>query len=211
VLWVIDGSWPSQAATWTLKGIQDKQAAFLKSGALKAVQYQQAAFLKSGALKAVQYQQAAFLKSGALKGIQDQQKVILTSAALKSAVARHERFVKTGGLKPITHPLIGKVDLQRWLGADRGLMAGLRRGFVRGYEDALELIDRHWATKVGNPDYPHPVLFVVASFPMAVGLPLYEAAKAGEDDTVLLATLEPVITDSDFLSDVRAAVQAAPM
>lgn len=79
------------------------------------------------------------------------------------------------------------------------------------YERSIGWLDHHWAdVETENADHPHPVLFLIASFSMAVGLPIYESAKMRDDDTALLATLEPVLTDAEFVDSAKAAIRSAP-
>jgi hypothetical protein len=92
------------------------------------------------------------------------------------------------------------------------VQSSARRGFLRTYESAASWIDRHWADlETEHPNHPQPILFVVATFSMAVGAPLYEAAKLRDDDSMFLSTLEEVVTDADYVRQVEAAVQQAPL
>ena len=55
-------------------------------------------------------------------------------------------------------------------------------GAVEAYAAWLE---RNWAEVYADPDHPPPAMFLIASLPMAVGLPLLRAVKT--DDEPLLA------------------------
>lgn len=71
--------------------------------------------------------------------------------------------------------------------------------------------EHSWAeARTENPEHPQPVLFVVSSFTRAVGLPLYDAAKAREDDAVLLEALENVYCEADLVAELKPAVETAP-
>jgi hypothetical protein len=84
------------------------------------------------------------------------------------------------------------------------------RGFVRGVEGAARFFDENWAQFQGNPRYPKPVLFVIASLPGALGLPLYHSIKERHDEQ-LIGLLEPVLTNPDLVDETKSAVAAAPL
>jgi hypothetical protein len=219
-----------------IKAIQDHQrhiASIVDSPAMKAIQEQQrrtASIVDSPAIKALQEQQrrmASLVDSPAIKAIQDQRRHIASlvdSPAIK-AIQDHQRrmasLVDSPAMKAIQDqrrhiaslvdsPAMKAIqDHQRHIASIVG--SPFRGGLVRVYERSIGWLDHHWADlETENADHPHPVLFLVASFSMAVGLPIYESAKMRDDDTALLATLEPVLTDAEFVDSAKAAIRSAP-
>jgi hypothetical protein len=73
-------------------------------------------------------------------------------------------------------------------------------------------IDERWADfETEHPQHPHPVLYLVAALPRALGMPIYEAVKFEDDHALLLEALEPVFTDVEFVAEIKAAIAAAPL
>ncbi|HEX4838675.1 MAG TPA: hypothetical protein VFV03_09160 [Solirubrobacteraceae bacterium] len=128
-----------------------------------------------------------------LKAIQDQQRWVAGIMELPAVKAMQDHQRRMASIMDSSQ-----------LGAFRG-------GLVHVYERAIGWLDRHWADlETESLNHPHPVLFLIASFSMAVGLPIYESAKMHDDDTALLATLEPVLIDAEFVDSVKAAIRSAP-
>jgi hypothetical protein len=205
----------------TMKAMQDQQrriTSIMDSPAVKAMQEQQrrmAGIMGSPAIRAMQDQQrqiAGIMDSPAMKAIQDQQRHIagiVDSPAVKAMMDQQRRMV--GWLD--SPAMKAMQDQQRRITSimDSSVLGAFRGGLVHVYERAMGWLDRHWADlETENADHPHPVLFLVASFSMAVGLPIYESAKIRDDDTALLATLEPVLTDAEFVNSVKTAIRSAP-
>ena len=143
-----------------------------------------------------------------MQAIADLQKQLDTAPAIKKLLEQQRVFGQSSTMQAIA-------DLQKRLAvaAEPSVTKALDllgQRYVQTYEAARRHLDRHWADRhTENPDHPHPVLFVVASLPMALGYPIYEAAKHRRDDTALLALVEPVLTDAEFVSSVKAAVADA--
>jgi hypothetical protein len=76
------------------------------------------------------------------------------------------------------------------------------REFLERYGAWLE---RNWAQVYANPDHPPPAMFVLASLPMAIGLPLLRALS--DDDEPLIAILEAAIHGTPMIDAVQATVQ----
>ena len=204
-----------------IKALQDQQrriASLVDSPAIKALQDQQrrmASIVDSPAIKAIQEQQrhiASIVDSPAIKAIQEQQRhiaSIVDSPAIK-AIQEQQRHIAS----IVDSPAIKAIhDQQRRMASIVGspVLDAFRGGLVRVYERSIGWLDHHWAdVETENADHPHPVLFLIASFSMAVGLPIYESAKMRDDDTALLATLEPVLTDAEFVDSAKAAIRSAP-
>ena len=201
-----------------IKALQDQQrriASLVDSPAIKALQDQQRRTVDSPALKALQDQQrriASLVDSPAIKALQDQQRhiaSIVDSPAIK-AIQEQQRHIAS----IVDSPAIKAIhDQQRRMASIVGspVLDAFRGGLVRVYERSIGWLDHHWAdVETENADHPHPVLFLIASFSMAVGLPIYESAKMRDDDTALLATLEPVLTDAEFVDSAKAAIRSAP-
>jgi hypothetical protein len=66
-------------------------------------------------------------------------------------------------------------------------------------------LERNWPQVYANPDHPPPVMFVLASLPMAIGLPLLRALEM--DDEPLIALLEAAIDGTPLIDAVQIAVQ----
>jgi len=204
-----------------VKAMQDQQrhiASIVDSPAVKALQDHQrhiASIVDSPAMQVIQEQQrwmASLVDSPAMKALQDQQRRIASiadSAALK-ALQDHQRHIAS----IVDSPAMKAIQQQQQRMASivgSPVLDAFRGGLVRVYERSIGWLDHHWADlETENADHPHPVLFLVASFSMAVGLPIYESAKMRDDDTALLATLEPVLTDAEFVDSAKAAIRSAP-
>ena len=76
------------------------------------------------------------------------------------------------------------------------------REFLERYAAWLE---RNWAQIYANPDHPPPVMFVLASLPMAIGLPLLRALET--EDEPLIELLEEAIDGTPLIDAVQTAVQ----
>ena len=204
-----------------VKAMQDQQrhiASIVDSPAVKALQDHQrhiASIVDSPAMQVIQEQQrrmASLVDSPAMKALQDQQRRIASiadSPALK-ALQDHQRHIAS----IVDSPAMKAIQQQQQRMASivgSPVLDAFRGGLVRVYERSIGWLDHHWADlETENADHPHPVLFLVASFSMAVGLPIYESAKMRDDDTALLATLEPVLTDAEFVDSAKAAIRSAP-
>jgi hypothetical protein len=67
-------------------------------------------------------------------------------------------------------------------------------------------LERNWAQVYANPDHPPPVIFVLASLPMAIGLRLLRVVE--KDDEPLLELLEAAMDGTTPVIDgVQTAVQ----
>jgi hypothetical protein len=66
-------------------------------------------------------------------------------------------------------------------------------------------LERNWAQVYANPDHPPPVMFVLASLPMAIGLPLLRALETEEEP--LIELLEAAIDETPLIDVVQAATQ----
>lgn len=78
-------------------------------------------------------------------------------------------------------------------------------GAVEAYGAWLE---RHWPEVYANPDHPAPVLFLIASLPMSIGLPIYQAVEEAKRDDELLDGLERSLQGS-LLAQIEVAVQTS--
>jgi hypothetical protein len=76
------------------------------------------------------------------------------------------------------------------------------REFLERYGAWLE---RNWAQVYADPDHPPPVMFVLASLPMAIGLPLLRALETEEEP--LIELLEAAIDGTPLIGAVQTAVQ----
>jgi len=88
------------------------------------------------------------------------------------------------------------------------LAASLRQRLAGARDSYAAWLERNWAQIYADPDRPPPVMFLLASLPMAVGLPLLRAVKI--DDEPLLVRLEAALCDGPLLDQLQAAVQATP-
>jgi hypothetical protein len=70
-------------------------------------------------------------------------------------------------------------------------------------------LERHWPEVYANPDHPAPVLFLIASLPMAIGLPVYEAVVKAKRDDLLLDGLERALQTSSLIDQVEHAIQSS--
>jgi hypothetical protein len=81
--------------------------------------------------------------------------------------------------------------------------------FIETLRELLESyaawLERNWPQVYANPDHPPPVMFVLASLPMAIGLPLLRALET--DDEPLIALLEAAIDGTPLIDAVQTAVQ----
>src|ERR1019366_490666 len=219
IRWMIDQQhWLAESPTMKAMEEQARRVADLQqSPTMKAIEEhaQRVADLQGQPwMKAIQEhaQRVADLQnSPTMRAIEEQARRIAESPWMKKVIEEHARRV--ADLQ--SSPWIKAIEEQQQRVADlqgSSVFGYLRRGFAQAYERTVAWLDNHWAElETENPNHPHPVLFLVASFPMAVGLPLYEAAKRRDDDTALLAVLEPVLADTDLVSDIKAAVQSAPV
>lgn len=66
-------------------------------------------------------------------------------------------------------------------------------------------LERNWAQVFADPEHPPPAMFLLASLPMAVGLPLLRQLKT--DDALLLDRLEAALTDGPLIDQFQAAIQ----
>jgi hypothetical protein len=90
-------------------------------------------------------------------------------------------------------------------GVAADVAASLRTRLAGVFESYAAWLERNWAEVYADPDHPPPVMFLIASLPMAVGLPLLRAVKT--DDEPLLARLETALSDGPLLDQLQAAVQ----
>ena len=166
----------------------------VNTSALTGIENLQRGLVNAPALKALENVSRVLVDSPAIKGIENLQRGLVNAPALKALENVSRVLVDSPAIKGIR-------DVTRNLGAQ----------YVEIYEHAVRYYDERWAElETENSEHPPPVLFVVGSLGVAVGRPLYEAVKLRRDDSELLEALEPVLTDADFIAEVRAAVQAAP-
>jgi hypothetical protein len=83
----------------------------------------------------------------------------------------------------------------------------LREQFETSIEAYAAWVERNWPEVYADPDNPPPVMFILATLPMAIGLPLLRAVRT--DDEPLLARLEAAIGDSRLIDELQAAVQGS--
>jgi hypothetical protein len=154
----------------------------------------------------------AFAGSSTMRAIADMQKRLASPPMLK-AVADAQKGIDAFAGSPTMRAI---ADMQKRLSLTlespmSRLLDGLSSDYTRVYEAVTRLVDREWAERdTENPEHPHPALFVVASLPMALGYPIYIAAKRRRDDSQLLDLVEPVLTNPEFIAEVIAAVEPAP-
>lgn len=86
---------------------------------------------------------------------------------------------------------------------------GLRRQIVAAARAYAAWLERHWPEVYANPDHPAPVLFLIASLPMSIGLPIYEAVEEAKRDEELLDGLERALQGPSLLAQIEAAVQTS--
>ena len=210
-----------------LKGIADVQANLATSPLLKGIADVQANLATSPLLKGIADVQANLATSPLLKGIADVQANLATSPLLKGIADVQANLATSPLLKGIadvqanlaTSPLLkGIADVQANLATSfqnvlNELQTLLRAGVIKGFEAADRYVEEHnWAdAHTENAMHPQPILFVVSSFTREVGLPLYQAVKTREDDTILLQALEEVYCSPALVAGLIRAVDAAPL
>jgi hypothetical protein len=202
-----------------LRAMENLQRGLAEAPPLKAMENLQRAVANAPALKAMQNPQHGLAEAPALKAVDNLQRAVANAPALKAMENLQRRLAEVPALKGIENleravansPALNSIkNLQRGI-AGRSLQHLLRTSYASVYEAAVHYVDEHWAEfETENPNHPQPVLFVIASFTVAVGMPLYEAVKIRDDDTVLLEALETVITDSDFIDEIQRAILGAP-
>lgn len=89
------------------------------------------------------------------------------------------------------------------------LAEGLRRQIAVAAQAYAAWLERHWPEVYANPDHPAPVLFLIASLPMSIGLPIYEAVEEAKRDEELLDGLERALQGASLLAQIEAAVQTS--
>jgi hypothetical protein len=89
------------------------------------------------------------------------------------------------------------------------LFASLRDGLLRALEAYATFLERRYPKVFANPEHPPPFLFVVASLPLWVAVPLLDALVAGDDEP-LLERLEEAIHGTTLVDIVQAALQQTP-
>ena len=148
--------------------------------------------------KALAAQRRNFADSPAMRSIeQTQQRLsgLATSPALARAFA--------AGARPYN-------PQPRSVAVGPSIQALFRRWVTRAFESVEGYVDRNWADiDTEHADHPAPVLFLIGSFSVAVGRPLLQAVKTRDDDSLLLDALEPVVTDADFVQEVRVAIRSS--
>lgn len=82
---------------------------------------------------------------------------------------------------------------------------GLRKTLLVGMQAYASWLEEHWPEVYGSPDHPPPFMFVIASLPMAIGVPLLVALEV--DDEPLLSALEAAIEGGLIIDVVQRAVQ----
>lgn len=90
-----------------------------------------------------------------------------------------------------------------------GLGESLRRQVAGAAQIYASWLERHWPEVYANPEHPAPVLFLLASLPMSVGLPIYEAVEQAKCDDELLDGLERALQTSSLLAQIERAVQGS--
>jgi hypothetical protein len=200
-----------------LKAALDAQNNIGASPAVKAVLDTQKAIAGSPGLKAALDSQERIAGSPGLKAVLDAQKNIGASPAVKAVLDAQEKIANSPALKSLANfqrRLAGSATLKSLGHLQHGLSSAVRfvsERYADSFEAALRYYDTHWGElETEHPDRPQPVLFVIGSLGMALGMPLYEAAKLQSDDSELLNVLEPVVTDRGFIEEVQAAAQVAP-
>lgn len=81
----------------------------------------------------------------------------------------------------------------------------LRDGLLRALEAYATFLERRYPEAFANPDHPPPFLFVVASLPFWVAVPLLDALVANDDEP-LLQRLEEAIDGTQLIDAVQAAI-----
>ena len=205
------------AGSPALKAALDAQKAIAGSPGLKAALDAQERIAGSPGLKAALDAQRAIAGSPGLKAVLDAQKNIGASPAVKAVLDTQEKIANSPALKSLANfqrRLAGSATLKSLGHLQHGLSSAVRfvsERYADSFEAALRYYDTHWGElETEHPDRPQPVLFVIGSLGMALGMPLYEAAKLQSDDSELLNVLEPVVTDRGFIEEVQAAAQVAP-
>jgi hypothetical protein len=183
---------------------QKKLAGIGRSPFFEAMRKNQERLLRSPALEAIgeaQKKLAGIGRSPFFEAMRKNQERLLRSPALEAIGEAQKKLAEFG-----QSPLFETIGEQsRKLGA----LAG--EGFTRGFEAFTRFVDEHWADLQGYPpDHPPPVMFVVASLPMSIGLPIYQAVKSRREES-LLKLIEPVVTNPSFVEDVQAAIHQAPL
>jgi hypothetical protein len=79
----------------------------------------------------------------------------------------------------------------------------LREQLLDGLERYYAWLERNWATF----ERPHPILFLLAALPMAIGLPLLRALKTSDEP--LLQALEDTLAETTLVDALQQAVQAS--
>jgi hypothetical protein len=212
----------SQGTFASLLDSQRKLAGLGRSPALRSLldsQRQYAGLGRSSALRSVfdsQRKLAGLGRSLALRSLLDSQRQYASlgrSSALRSVLDSQGKLAGLGR-SPVLKAILDSHSRIRARSRplSREWQAGLRRSVIRAYETSAEFVDANWAElRTEHPDHPQPVLFVVATFSMSVGAPLYEAAKLREDDGELLDVLDEVLVESGFIEEVQKAVQRSTL
>ncbi len=84
----------------------------------------------------------------------------------------------------------------------------LREQLLGGVERYYAWLERNWAAVYGD-ERRHPILFLLAALPMAIGLPLLRALSARNDEPLLQA-LEDALKETTLVDALQQAVQASP-
>jgi len=199
-----------------IKAVVDAQKNIANSPGLKAVVDAQKNIANSPGLRAVLDAQKNIANSPGLRAVLDAQKNIANLPGLKAVLDAQKNIASSLPLKPIVdfqRRLVGSPTLNALGHLQHGLRSAVRSVIERyadSFEAALQYYDTHWGElETEHPDRPQPVLFVIGSLGVALGMPLYEAAKLRSDDSELLNVLEPVVTDPVFIEEVQAAAQVA--
>lgn len=116
-------------------------------------------------------------------------------------------------------PALKRIDeavtaMGRSIGSDivqrvNSLGVGLRRQIAGGLEAYATWLEQHWPEVYANPNHPAPVLFLIATLPMSIGLPIYLAVQEAKRDEELLDGLERALAHAPLLEKIKGAVQTS--
>jgi hypothetical protein len=92
--------------------------------------------------------------------------------------------------------------LGQWM---QRVMRPLGQRLLEFLERYAAWLERNWPEVYANPDHPPPAMFVLASLPMAIGLPLLRRLQAHGDEP-LIALLEAAIDGTPLIDAIQTAV-----
>jgi hypothetical protein len=144
--------------------------------------------------------------------------IATTLAAITEAVVPRVDWIMSLArveLPPVLMKITETVEsIQRAIGPDvarllNSMGEGVRRALAEGAAAYASWLERHWPEVYANTEHPPPVLFLIASLPMSIGLPLYQAVERTKRDEELLDGLERALQSSALLDQIEAAVQTS--